>query len=59
MLLYPSEDDCIDEINWTDVGASITCEDFLLKSGAGPDVEKCLSFGHLTSKSLVNASTGW
>ena len=55
MLLQEQSDDCFDDFNWISSSGEFTCSSFQGENDT-PDVQKCLSYGHVVSSNNINGS---
>ena len=56
LLHLPSKTDCFDELEWIDISEEYQCTNYSTPNSNSPDVDMCLSYGHLLSEDGVNAS---
>ena len=54
-VIDPQEFECFDEYNWNDISNIANCSSFLDQYNE-PDIEQCLSLGHLVSGDSLDAS---
>jgi len=58
VLVLPSSNaSCVDELEWVDNTGQYNCNVFVQKYNGYPDVSQCLSYGHFTTTSGINATT--